>query len=877
MRYLHRNFFKYVSTTFGILCSRLLKSWINQQKLIINNKIRVTFLKACIQNNIVPIHLQNIIGNKLIMSDHNCNRKIKHLRHVFATKILKIELNDAHKSLNSAKIEVCRLVREISKHLPVYLYSKFFRLQNSFLHFLFTNKKHKIFKKIDNLIQKQTHTAIKNTKSIRFHSWHSTQNNVLKTTNTTNNNNPLDLSPYSIHSNEMIVKPTDFINNIPTSSLFSKRDNWLVNLTPTIIPHDVHCLMQLGENFSLPTQNRKKITIELVKNIEYNTSKFDINTQLTLRNRFIPIIKNLPFSDTHNNLTNQKLHNLLKSSKNFTKNNPHIIFTRADKGNTTVMLERKDYNNKINDMLLDIDTYTKIKKDPLNKMINDLRCLLTRWKNSKYISAAKYKHLYCSEGNLPRAYGLPKIHKPGNPFRLIISSIDSPFYYLASWLQRLIIDHVPNTFSHLDNSFNLIEKLRNVDINEKHVLISLDVISLFTNIPLDLAIESVSRRWEYISVGCSIPREEFLCALRLIFDSTYFQFDGNIYKQNFGTPMGSPLSPIISDLVMRDIEERALEILNLPLPFYFRYVDDILMAIPSDSINNILNIFNNLHPRLQFTLEIGGDKINFLDVTIIKNNNKLEFNWYHKPTFSGRYLNYFSQHPLSQKRGTIMGMVDRAILLSDPKFQHDNLCFIINVLLKNDYPLSFIFDTVNTRLKSFSNVYQKRNTNTESKDTQKWFTIPFLNSVSHKFKHLTKDLDTKISYYSLNKLNTIIKGHKDELPNMSKRNVVYKLACKNCSATYVGQTCRTLKTRISEHKNHIHRNTTTHSVITEHRLNFSHEFDWNNVEILDQERFLTRRLISEMIHIKRQNNSLNLQSDTENLDDGIISILNKLQ
>jgi len=70
--------------------------------------------------------------------------------------------------------------------------------------------------------------------------------------------------------------------------------------------------------------------------------------------------------------------------------------------------------------------------------------------------------------------------------------------------------------------------------------------------------------------------------------------------------MGSLLSPIISELVMCDLEERALEILDLSLPFYFRYVDDIAMAIPSDSINKVLNIFNNLHPRLQFTLEMGG-------------------------------------------------------------------------------------------------------------------------------------------------------------------------------------------------------------------------------------------------------------------------------
>jgi len=71
-------------------------------------------------------------------------------------------------------------------------------------------------------------------------------------------------------------------------------------------------------------------------------------------------------------------------------------------------------------------------------------------------------------------------------------------------------------------------------------------------------------------------------------------------------------------------------------------------------------------------------------------------------------------------------------------------------------------------------------------------------------------------------------------------------------------------TRIKEHKNHIRRTSTTRSVITDHRLNNNHEFDWDNMEILDKERYLSKRLISEMLYITRQNNSLiNLQSDTE--------------
>ena len=74
--------------------------------------------------------------------------------------------------------------------------------------------------------------------------------------------------------------------------------------------------------------------------------------------------------------------------------------------------------------------------------------------------------------------------------------------------------------------------------------------------------------------------------------------------------------------------------------------------------------------------------------------------WYRKPTFSGRFLNFNSNHPISQKKGTIFSLVDRAFLLSDFMFHTKNLTFIINILLDNDYPLIFIFDTVNQRIKT---------------------------------------------------------------------------------------------------------------------------------------------------------------------------------
>jgi len=113
---------------------------------------------------------------------------------------------------------------------------------------------------------------------------------------------------------------------------------------------------------------------------------------------------------------------------------------------------------------------------------------------------------------------------------------------------------------------------------------------------------------------------------------------------------------------------------------------------------NFFNTFNSLHPRLQFTLEIGDNKLNFLDVTLINNKGKLEFDLYKKPTFSGRTLNFLSHYPTSQKRGVIINMIDTIFLLLHPKFYERNLNFI-ETFINNNYPLQFIFTQYTDKIK----------------------------------------------------------------------------------------------------------------------------------------------------------------------------------
>jgi len=107
---------------------------------------------------------------------------------------------------------------------------------------------------------------------------------------------------------------------------------------------------------------------------------------------------------------------------------------------------------------------------------------------------------------------------------------------------------------------------------------------------------------------------DFLTAINMIVNSTYFTFNKKYYKQIFGTPMSSLLSSILADIVLQHIEEATLDRLPVDLPFYFRYIHDILLAAPMNSLDIILETFNSFHSRLKFTIEVSsGDRISSLE------------------------------------------------------------------------------------------------------------------------------------------------------------------------------------------------------------------------------------------------------------------------
>ena len=141
--------------------------------------------------------------------------------------------------------------------------------------------------------------------------------------------------------------------------------------------------------------------------------------------------------------------------------------------------------------------------------------------------------------------------------------------------------------------------------------------------------------------------------LHLCLTSTYFQYNDKHYKQLHVTAMGSPVSVVVAEIVMQDIEEQALATYSETLPLWLRYVDDTITAVHKNKIEEFHEHLNKQNTSIQFTKEIEENgKIPFLDCLVTRENNTLRTTVYRKPTHTDRLLDQTSYNPTSHKATT---------------------------------------------------------------------------------------------------------------------------------------------------------------------------------------------------------------------------------
>ncbi|XP_011860069.1 PREDICTED: uncharacterized protein LOC105557430 [Vollenhovia emeryi] len=115
------------------------------------------------------------------------------------------------------------------------------------------------------------------------------------------------------------------------------------------------------------------------------------------------------------------------------------------------------------------------------------------------------------------------------------------------------------------HSWTFTENISESHIHHNNIMVSLDVTALFTNVPKELVLKGIKNRWHEISKATTLSLPQFSHAIDLTLNSTSFSFNNQIYEQIFGSPMRSPLFPILADIVMDDLETHSINSLDFEI------------------------------------------------------------------------------------------------------------------------------------------------------------------------------------------------------------------------------------------------------------------------------------------------------------------------
>jgi hypothetical protein len=364
-------------------------------------------------------------------------------------------------------------------------------------------------------------------------------------------------------------------------------------------------------------------------------------------------------------------------------------------------------------------------------------------------------------------------------------------------------------------------------------MISLDIVNLFTNIPISDTIEIVREKLDLdksIKERTNVPIDEIIDLINFCMMNTSFSFDGKFFQQKSGAPMGSNLSPIIAEALVSKIFELAIDKFEHKPKFLKFFVDDSFLIINNrfsqkflDHINRVAAVFKTI----KFTIETEtNNELAFLDLKVIRKNSRLETTVYRKPTHSNRYLNFRSHHSLQNKKSVIRSLVYRAFThcsnSNDLSSELDNLKFVLN---QNNYPDKIIHEIINQYRRKFSN--SDSNEKIEF-DINRMISIPYHQNLSENIRRILGNHDIKVVFKKGKTIRNMLNPIKK--PIYQKSNVVYNVECKNCDSVYVGTTKRKLIDRLFEHKKAL-KKTYVDSNIAEHSLKTNHEINFENTKI----------------------------------------------
>ncbi|CAK1596643.1 unnamed protein product [Parnassius mnemosyne] len=494
-------------------------------------------------------------------------------------------------------------------------------------------------------------------------------------------------------------------------------------------------------------------------------------------------------------------------------------------------MDTSDYNFKIQQLLSDESTYVKVKTDPTTNTLKTTSDLIKKYSEKLNLDV---NSIIPTCAKPPKLYGLPKIHKPNAPLRPIVSQIDSPTYRLAQHLAKVLSPLRGHTRAHTKDSYHFVSEIKDLCLTDNETMVSFDVQSLFTCLPVEDCISIITRKLEENNMPA-----EYAVLLRHCLTSGYLLWKEQFYKQVDGVAMGSPVSPIVADIFMEDFEEKALLTAPVTPSFYKRYVDDTFTILPSDKVTAFLEHLNSINPKIQFTMELeANNSLAFLDVLVIRNpNNTVGHTVYRKKTHTNRYLNGESHHHPSQLATVGKSLLQRARGICDSKHLAAELQHVKQVLHDNKLRVPRLRHSDRVKPATVERVPA---------------VLPYVRGVTDKIGYILKRASIRTFFKPPKKISQFLPSVKCNIPLQDAG--VYKLDCE-CGLSYIGQTKRSIKTRVKEHIADVKHQRSGKSAVCDHILDGPrHYIRFDKPQVLAKEHRFLPRMIREAIEIKKHPN-----------------------
>ena len=563
------------------------------------------------------------------------------------------------------------------------------------------------------------------------------------------------------------------------------------------------------------------------------------------------------------NLEEEELEALLKLSRDDT-----IIVSSPDKGHGVVIMNKSDYIAKMNVILSDQSKFKKVETDDNIENLTKFQSFLRNLNNTKIrkdksqpINDAVYEEIRPKCARTAVMYGLPKLHKDGVPLRPILSSYDS-FSYLASKWLCTFLEGLRSSPTVIKDTFSLCEFLNKNSNLSRHYMVSLDVSSLFTNIPVDFVIDLILKKC-YLSATDKLYGGFTKLQLRKLLTwctkCTTFIFNGELYQQIDGVAMGSPLAPFLADVFMNWLIDNKSHEYNGKYPvLILRYVDDLLIFFEDEAdILPFYSFMNNIHCNIKFAdpdKEVHG-LIKFLDICIQRTDTGFDLSIFRKFDIQ-LYTHWTSFVPHKMKKNTLLSILHRACMISSNyNIMHSEFKKIVHIFSKLGYPYGFILNCIQEKLNKMINTGFKSSAKVSDVDTRRLFiSLSYLGDVSVQInKELSNfikniKIDRKLDLCFVNKTFKVkdMFNFKDKQSLLSRAGVVYRLNC-SCGESYIGQSGRNLSKRFA-----IHEETGCHL-----KDNPTHSIDYSSPDIIGVESDYYKRAILESLYIQKHNPTLN--------------------